>query len=115
MDLAPKDAPRRRDDDAARPAPAPLSPEARRIRLRRFAGPAAYAERLSHLRVAHLTDLHVGRVTPMRVQRAAVELTNAESPDLVLLTGDFVCHTQVYLRELEGVIRGFDAPVIAVL
>lgn len=85
------------------------------IRLRRFAGPAAYLEQLSSLRIAHLTDQHVGRVTPVRVQRAAVALTNQQRPDLVVLTGDFVCHSQLYLDQLEEVVRGFEAPVIAVL
>jgi len=85
------------------------------ITLRRFAGPAAYVERIAPVRVAHLTDLHVGRITPMQVQRAAVALTNAEKPDLVVITGDFVCHSQLYLDQLEEVIRGFDAPVIGVL
>jgi predicted MPP superfamily phosphohydrolase len=85
------------------------------IRLRRFAGPAAYAERLGHLRIAHLTDQHVGRITPMAVQTTAVELANAEKPDLVLLSGDFVCHSQLYLDQLTEVMRGFKAPVVAVL
>ena len=75
----------------------------------------AYTEQIAHLRVAHLTDLHVGRVTPFEVQRAAVEMANAEHPDLVVLTGDFVCHSQLYLDQLEEVIGGFRAPVIAVL
>lgn len=87
----------------------------RRIRLRRFAGPAAYLDRLSPIRVAHLTDQHVGRVTPMKIQRAAVELTNRQHPDLVMLTGDFVCHSQLYLDQLEELIRLFKAPVFAVL
>jgi uncharacterized protein len=86
-----------------------------RIELRRFAGPVAYLEQIAHLRIAHLTDQHVGRVTPMEVQRAAVEMTNAEKPDLVLLTGDFVCHSQLYLDELTTLVQGFQAPVIAVL
>jgi predicted MPP superfamily phosphohydrolase len=96
-------------------APRQGSDPARRIRLRRFAGPAAYVGEIEHLRIAHLTDLHVGRVTPMAVQQAAVELTNAQKPDLVLLTGDFVCHSQLYLDQLEEIIRGFEAPVIGVL
>ncbi|HSY40528.1 MAG TPA: metallophosphoesterase, partial [Polyangia bacterium] len=70
---------------------------------------------MSHLRIAHLTDLHVGRITPFEVQRTAVEMTNAERPDLVLLSGDFVCHSQLYLDQLAEVIRLFQAPVIAVL
>ncbi len=87
----------------------------RRIRLRRFAGPAQHADTLEHLRIAHLTDLHVGRVTPFRIQQAAVELTNAQEPDLVALTGDFVCHSQLYLDQLEEIVRGFAAPVVCVM
>jgi predicted MPP superfamily phosphohydrolase len=86
-----------------------------RIQLRRFAGPVAYLEQLAHLRIAHLTDQHVGRVTPMAVQRAAVDMTNAQKPDLVLLTGDFVCHSQLYLDELTDLVQRFAAPVMAVL
>jgi uncharacterized protein len=85
------------------------------IHLRRFAGPAAYAETLGHLRIAHLTDQHVGRITPFAVQKAAVEMTNAEKPDLVVLTGDFVCHSQLYLDQLTELMKMFDAPVIGVL
>ncbi len=86
-----------------------------RIQMRRFAGPSAFVGQMEPLRIAHLTDLHVGRVTPMRVQRAAVEQTNAERPDLIVITGDFVCHSQFFLDELEEVIRSFEAPVIGVL
>lgn len=87
----------------------------KKIKLRRFAGPASLVGRLNPIRVAHLTDLHVGRVTPMKIQHAAVALANAEAPDLVLLTGDFVCHSQDYLDALEEVIRGFQVPIYAVL
>lgn len=51
----------------------------------------------------------------MRVQKTAVALTNAQQPDLVVITGDFVCHSQLYLDALEEVVVGFDAPVLAVL
>ena len=54
------------------------------IALRRFAGPDRYAGKMQRLRIAHLTDLHVGRVTPMRLQREAMALTNGEAPDLVV-------------------------------
>lgn len=87
----------------------------RKFKLRRFAGPASFVGRMNPLRIAHLTDQHIGRVTPMAVQQAAVKLTNAESPDLVLLTGDFVCHSQAYLDALEEVMRGLSAPAYAVL
>ena len=72
-------------------------------------------EHLAGLRVAHLTDLHVGRVTPMAVQYDAVAMTNAGEPDVVVITGDFVCHSQVYLDDLTDVISKIDAPVFASL
>ncbi len=85
------------------------------ITVRRFAGPAVYVGQLSSIRIVHLTDMHVGRVTPLEVQRAAVRLANAQAPDLIALTGDFVCHSQAYLDQLTEVVRGFAAPAIAVL
>lgn len=87
----------------------------RSIALRRFAGPATYREGLEHLRVVHLTDIHVGRVTPMAVQEAAIDLANAQQPDLVVITGDFVCHSQKYLDELTALMKRFTAPVLGVL
>jgi predicted MPP superfamily phosphohydrolase len=85
------------------------------IAVRHFAGPSAFVGMLDGLRVAHLTDIHVGRVTPMAIQNAAVALANESKPDLVVITGDFVCHSQKYLDQLEALVRGFDAPVIGVM
>lgn len=93
--------------------PLPAAPKG--FALRRFAGALAHCETLSGLRIAHLTDQHVGRVTPMKAQFAAVALTNACQPDLVVLTGDFVCHGQGYLDALQAVIAGFEAPTLCVL
>lgn len=86
-----------------------------RIRVRRFAGPSAYVGTMSPIVVAHLTDQHVGRVTPFRIQQEAVALTNAQKPDLVVISGDFVCHSQLYLDQLTELMRGFNVPVIGVL
>jgi len=84
--------------------------------LRRFAGPASYVEHFDRpLRVVHLTDQHVGRVTPMRVQQAAITLANEQAPDVVVLTGDFVCHGLGFLDALQEFISRLDAPVFAVL
>jgi hypothetical protein len=87
-----------------------------KIVVRRFAGHACYAEQLDEpILVAHLTDQHVGRVTPMEMQLEAVACTNDNAPDLVCISGDFVCHSQAYLEDLTEVIRGFTAPVVCVL
>ncbi len=83
--------------------------------LRRFAGPVIHTEQLDGVRVAHLTDQHVGRVTPHAVQVGAAELTNAQEPDLVVLSGDFVAHSQEFLDQLVDVIGRFNAPVFGVL
>jgi hypothetical protein len=85
------------------------------IALRRFAGPLVYADAMVPLRVAHLTDLHVGRVTPYWIQQAAVAMTNESKPDVVVITGDFVCHSQLYLDDLTSLLRSIEAPVYAVL
>ncbi|MDZ4780865.1 MAG: metallophosphoesterase [Planctomycetia bacterium] len=86
------------------------------IAVRRFAGHAVHATQLERpLRIVHVTDLHVGRVTPMRVQFEAAALANAAKPDLIALTGDFVCHGQRYLDELRDVLVRFEGPVYATL
>jgi predicted MPP superfamily phosphohydrolase len=43
---------------------------------------------LEGLRIALLTDLHVGRDTPDGLVRRAVEMANRERPDLIAITGD---------------------------
>lgn len=87
-----------------------------RIHLRRFAGAAHHAERLARpIRVAHLTDLHVGRVTPMWVQEEMVRRVNRAAPDLIAITGDFVAHSLAFLDGLEAIVGAFEAPVVAVL
>ena len=50
------------------------------IELRQFAGPEEHVQMVDHLRVAHLTDMHFGRVTPERVHREAIRMTNAQAP-----------------------------------
>jgi len=95
--------------------PSPQVRTRERVELRRFAGHVDHEERISHLRIAHLTDQHFGRVTPHAVQQAAVDLTNEQKPDLVVITGDFVCHSQAFLDQLESTLRTLEAPVIGVL
>lgn len=88
----------------------------RRIAVRHFAGPAGFADAYTRpLRIAHITDQHVGFVTPESLQRAAVELVNEQNPDLVVLTGDYVAHSLDYLDLLEDVLRNVDAPMIGVM
>ncbi len=67
------------------------------------------------LRVAHVTDLHFGSVTPVALQRAAVALVNAEKPDVTLLTGDFVARGLSYLDALTETLGRIEGPKIAVM
>lgn len=67
------------------------------------------------LRVAQLSDVHVGPRTSPAMIRDAVEQANAFRPDLVVLTGDYVSESP---REVEGVrtlLAGLSAPTLAVL
>jgi predicted MPP superfamily phosphohydrolase len=105
----------RRDKEAKRLGLWPRMIRGGDFELRRFAGPARWVEELAGLRVTHLTDLHVGRVTPMSVQHEAMDIVNAEAPDLVALTGDFVCHSLNYLDELTETLKRLNAPAVAVL
>lgn len=86
------------------------------LRLRHFAGHEIYEQYLdTPLRVAHLTDQHVGRVTPMRVQREAIKQALETNPDLFVLTGDFVCHSELYLHDLTEIMKLIPLPKFAVL
>ena len=43
------------------------------------------------VRIAQLSDIHVGNMTPASHVRAAIDAANRAQPDLVVLTGDYVC------------------------
>jgi len=66
------------------------------------------SQSLSGLRVVQLTDLHHGPWTSLSYLRRVVEQTNALKPDLVVLTGDYVHHSDIYIRpvvQLLGTLR----------
>ena len=50
---------------------------------------------LCGLRVAQLSDLHLGNVDAEHIRRG-VQIVNSLQPDLILLTGDFVSHSRRY-------------------
>lgn len=68
------------------------------------------------VRIAQLSDIHVGRNTPEAHVRAAIAAANSAAPDLVVLTGDYVCWRR-HEAELAGhQLDGLTAPrVLAVL
>jgi predicted MPP superfamily phosphohydrolase len=69
------------------------------------------------LKIAHLTDVHVGMITPKKRIRRAVELANESKPDLVFLTGDYVCYNRKHVARMGEQLRGLVAgtAVIATL
>ncbi len=68
------------------------------------------------VRLAHLSDLHVGLMTPESHIRAAIDATNAAEVDVVVLTGDYVCWRRREALDAEGQLAGLRAErVLAVL
>jgi hypothetical protein len=101
--------------------PDPLRPEARL----RWRDHFTLSENLLHvpgmhpehdgLRIAHLSDIHVGQATSaVRIRRAVAEV-NAGNPDLVFLTGDYVTHSPKPLPRVIELLAGFNRPVFVVL
>jgi hypothetical protein len=70
---------------------------------------------LDGLRIGQISDLHVRTgVTPRRLH-LAVEMLNALRPDLVVLTGDYVCLSPRPLPALTAALRELRAPAYATL
>lgn len=67
------------------------------------------------VRVAHLTDVHVGWSTPEAVLSEAARLAHMARPDLTVLTGDYVNTSLTHRATLERFVRGLPGPVFATL
>lgn len=67
------------------------------------------------LRVAQLSDIHVGATTPDGRIISAIRAVNAAQPDLVLLTGDYVTFSHDPIDHLPIILKGLEAPTVAVL
>lgn len=67
------------------------------------------------LKVAQLSDFHVGAMTPEKRVLGAIKLINEAKPDLVALTGDFVTYTKNPMPLISSQLAGLEAPTIAVL
>ena len=65
------------------------------------------------LRIAHLSDVHVG-LTPRDHVRAAVELANDASADVTVLTGDYVCWSRQEIPLMEEQLGGLTAARVIV-
>ncbi|HEY0193431.1 MAG TPA: metallophosphoesterase [Kofleriaceae bacterium] len=68
------------------------------------------------VRIAQLSDIHVGNLTPEPHIRAAIDAANAARPDLIALTGDYVCWRRYEVDRAVTQLAGLRAPrVLAVL
>lgn len=67
------------------------------------------------LRIAQLSDIHVGFSTPLEVVRGAIDAANAASPDLVVLTGDYLCQSRSGVGLMREQLGGLKAPTITIL
>ena len=67
------------------------------------------------LRVAHLSDLHVGLVTSQAKIRRAIHRAAAEKPDLTVLTGDYLCYSAKFLPRLRELVAEIHGPAVAIL
>jgi predicted MPP superfamily phosphohydrolase len=66
---------------------------------------------LNDLTIAHLSDLHWGIYTDQSKVRAAVEKANELSPDLIVLTGDYVLHSAEYAAPCARELAALRAPL----
>lgn len=66
---------------------------------------------LDGLRVAHLSDMHLGAYTPRAWAERWVRRANAERPDLVVVTGDMVTSGVRYHGDIADVIGALSAPL----
>jgi uncharacterized protein len=69
---------------------------------------------LDGLRIAHLTDTHVGKFTQGKVLDELVAATNRLNADLVLFTGDLIDNTIRDLPEAVRMLQGIDQKLFVI-
>ncbi len=67
------------------------------------------------LRIAQLSDIHIGRGSPDGRVISAVRMVNEENPDVAVLTGDYVTTKRDPYERVPALLRGLNAPTYAVL
>jgi len=67
------------------------------------------------LRIAQLSDLHVGSLTPIERIRSAIDQANRFRPDLVVLTGDYLTRERGGVSLMREQLGGLAAPTLATL
>ncbi len=75
-----------------------------RVRLARL--PKAF----DGFRIAQLSDIHLGPFTTADYIRRCVAITNGLAPDLIALTGDYICWDREAQGDVVRVLAGLTAP-----
>ncbi len=66
---------------------------------------------LDGLRIAQLSDLHIGSLTSKSLVDRWVEASNSAKADLIVLTGDYVTSGTVFHQEIADIIARLHAPL----
>jgi uncharacterized protein len=77
----------------------------RRLRLPRL--PAG----LEGLRIAHLSDIHYGLFLSRPALARVLDLTQEQHPDLIVITGDFVTQSPVFIEPVSEMLGRLRAPL----
>lgn len=95
----------------------PVRPVRRPPILSRWEVPVAgLPARLDGIAIGHITDVHVQRMVRPRHLDRAIEMLNEQAPDLVCLTGDYVCFHPGAIPRLALSLERLEAKqVVAVL
>lgn len=93
---------------------------ARQIHAGRRAGLAVRQHRVPWhgartIRVAQLTDIHVGVTTPRRALERVAALVHTLRCDVVVLTGDYVNASVFHVGRVTELVRALPRPCVAVL
>jgi predicted MPP superfamily phosphohydrolase len=86
-------------------------PQLKMVRTREIEAPiAGLPAELEGMRIAHLTDMHVGRFTGTKVLDLMIEETAAVSPDLIVITGDIIDYAIKDLPTAVSALQRLRAP-----
>lgn len=86
-------------------------PQLKLVRTRELDAPiAGLPIELEGMKIAHLTDMHVGRFTGRKVLDLMIEETAACAPDMVVVTGDIIDYALKDLPEAVAALQKLRAP-----
>lgn len=87
--------------------PAARDPEISHLQLRLPRLPSG----LEGLKIAHLSDIHYGLFLSNRSLSRILDLTAAQQPDLIAITGDFVTQSPVFVEPVCEMLARLRAPL----